>query len=65
MAAAPPLEQFVLEETEEGYRLTITAGGQKLAAEVDPDQLDAIIEALESVLGEEDDAFEVDEDDDD
>jgi hypothetical protein len=63
MAAAPPLEQFVLEETAEGYRLTITAGGQKLAAEVDPDQLDAITEALEAVLSDEDDEYDEDDDD--
>lgn len=55
MAAAKPLEQFTLEETETGYVITIQAeGGQSLAVEASPEQLDAIIDALDDLLSEDD-----------
>jgi len=54
MAQPKPLERFEFEETEEGYLLTVAAaGGEPLALEVTPDQMDAIIDALNEVLGDE------------
>ena len=56
-----PLERFEFEETEEGYLLTVGAeGGESLTLEVTPDQMDAIIDALNDVLGA--DEFEDDDD---
>lgn len=55
-AAAPALDEFILEETDDAYLLTISAeGGQKVTVTVSPEQLDAIIEAFDDLL-EEDDA---------
>jgi hypothetical protein len=59
MAQPKPLGQFEFEETEEGYLLTVGAeGGESLALEVTPDQMDAIIDALNDVLGGEEDAYD-------
>lgn len=59
MAQPKPLGQFEFEETEEGYLLTVgAAGGESLALEVTPDQMDAIIDALNDVLGGEEDAYD-------
>jgi hypothetical protein len=56
MAEPRPLEQFRLEETDAGYLITIQArGGEALAVEASPEQLDAIIDALDDLLTEEDD----------
>lgn len=56
MAKPLPLGRFEFEETDEGYLLTVgAADGQALALEVSPDQMDAIIDALNEVLGGEDD----------
>ena len=64
MAKQKNLEKFTLEETEEGYLLTVGADdGGALEVAVTPDQLDAIIDALNDVLGADDEAFEYDEDD--
>ncbi len=61
MPQAKPLERFEFEETEEGYLLTVGAeGGESLTLEVTPDQMDAIIDALNDVLG----ADELEDDDD-
>ena len=57
MTAAPkPLALFEFEETEEAYLLTVAAeGGEPLKLEVTPDQMDAIIDALNEVLGGDED----------
>lgn len=56
MAQPKPLERFEFEETDEGYLLTVAAaGGESLALDVTPDQMDAIIDALNEVLGADDD----------
>ena len=60
-AAAKPLALFEFEETEEAYLLTVAAeGGQPLVLEVTPHQMDAIIDALNEVLGGDED-FEDDD----
>ena len=62
MAEPRPLEQFRLEETEAGYLITIQAqGGDALAVEASPEQLDAIIDALDDLLS--DDDLDFDEED--
>jgi len=63
MADLKKLEQFVLEETEEGYAIHLTAeGGEELAVAVTPEQLDAIIDALDDLLSDEGDFEDEDED---
>jgi hypothetical protein len=63
MAGIKNLERFTLEETDEGYALTVGAeGGQSVEVAVTPDQMDAIIDALNDVLGADDEAFEIDDD---
>lgn len=65
MAEPKNLERFTLEETEEGYLLIVGADdGQTVEVNVTPDQLDAIIDALNDVLGADDEAFEFDDDED-
>ena len=60
-AAAKPLALFEFEETDEAYLLTVAAeGGQPLVLEVTPDQMDAIMDALNEVLGGDED-FEDDD----
>ena len=56
MADTPQnLTQFNLAETEEGYLLEIGGDdGETLTLAVTPDQIDAIIDALEAVLSEDD-----------
>lgn len=65
MADARPLEQFVLEESETGYLITIQAeGGQSLTVEASPDQMDAIIDALDDLLSDDDlDGLDLGDDD--
>lgn len=54
--AAKNLESFEFEETEDGYVLKVGAvGGESLEVAVTPDQMDAIIDALNEVLGGDDD----------
>ncbi|KRB51996.1 hypothetical protein [Phenylobacterium sp. Root700] len=56
MAEPKNLERFEFEETEEGYLLTVGAeGDESLKLAVTPDQMDAIIDALNEVLGGDDD----------
>ena len=62
--AAPTqkLAQFNLAETDDGYLLEI--GGDKgglLTVEATPEQLDAIVEALDALLSADDDALDGDE----
>lgn len=61
------LSQFTLSETPDGYLLEIEGdSGASIAVEASPAQLDAIIDALADLLGEEDEVTaEVDDDDDD
>jgi hypothetical protein len=64
MAQAKPLEELILEETADGYLITIRAeGGETLTVEASVEQLDAIVEALDDMLSD-DDAFEDDDLDD-
>ena len=57
MTVAPkPLALFEFEETDEAYLLTVAAeGGEPLVLEVTPAQMDAIIDALNEVLGGDED----------
>lgn len=65
MAEPRLLEQFRLEETEAGYLITIEArGGEALAVEATPEQLDAIIDALDDLLSD-DDALDFDKEEED
>jgi len=63
MAKLQPLETFSLQETEDGYRLLVSAvGGDPLYVSITPDQMDGIIESLEAAMGgEEEDDVEEDE----
>lgn len=62
MTVAPkPLALFEFEETDEAYLLTVAAeGGEPLVLEVTPDQMDAIIDALNEVLGGDEDGDDED-----
>lgn len=56
MAKLQPLETFSLQETEDGYRLLVSAiGGEAIYVSITPDQMDDIIESLEAAMGGEDD----------
>jgi hypothetical protein len=66
MAKLQPLETFSLQETDDGYRLLVSAlGGEAIYVSITPDQMDDIIESLEAAMGgesaeegaEEDEAF--------
>ena len=66
MAKLQPLETFSLQETEDGYRLLVSAlGGEAIYVSITPTQMDDIIESLEAAMGgesaeegvEEDEAF--------
>ncbi|MEJ2816038.1 MULTISPECIES: hypothetical protein [unclassified Caulobacter] len=63
MAKLQPLETFSLQETEDGYRLLVSAvGGEALYVSITPDQMDDIIESLEAAMGgEEEEGAEEDE----
>ena len=53
MAKLQKLNEFELEETEDGYRLLVSAiGGDTLYVDITPAQMDEIIESLEDALGE-------------
>lgn len=56
MAAAPQkLARFAFSESEEGYVLHIEAeSGDRLDLDATPEQLDAIIDALDDLLSEDD-----------
>jgi hypothetical protein len=61
MVATKNLERFAFEETDEGYLLTVGAEGDEgLQLAVTPDQMDAIIDALNDVLGADEDDFDDD-----
>ena len=63
MPQAKPLEQFRLEETDAGYLISIQAqGGDALEVEATPEQLDAIIDALDDLLSDDDELDFEDED---
>ena len=47
------LSQFILSETPDGYLLEIEGdGGASMAVAVTPEQIDAIIDALDNLLSE-------------
>lgn len=49
------LSQFSLSETDDGYLIEIEGdGGGSLTVEATPEQLDAIIDALDALLSEDD-----------
>jgi hypothetical protein len=58
------LSEFRLEETEDGYILTVSPeGGKGVTVEITPEQMDAIIESLDDMLSEDEAALdEVEED---
>ena len=63
MAKLQPLETFSLQETEDGYRLLVSAiGGESLYVSITSDQMDDIIESLEAAMGGEEDGEGVEED---
>ncbi|OGN44092.1 MAG: hypothetical protein A2623_10475 [Caulobacterales bacterium RIFCSPHIGHO2_01_FULL_70_19] len=53
MADVQSLSQFTLSETPDGYLIEIEGdGGGSIAVEATPEQLDAIIDALDDLLSE-------------
>jgi hypothetical protein len=53
------LSQFSLAETDDGYLLEITGdAGGSLTLAASPKQIDAIIDALDALLSDEDDAVD-------
>ncbi|MBA4804627.1 MAG: hypothetical protein H2038_08270 [Brevundimonas sp.] len=64
MADVQSLSQFTLSETPDGYLIEIEGdGGGSIAVEATPEQLDAIIDALDDLLSEDEAAAdEVDSD---
>lgn len=56
MAKLQPLQSFSLQETEDGYRLLVSAiGGDTLYVSITAEQMDDIIDSLELATGGEDD----------
>jgi hypothetical protein len=66
MAKLQPLQSFSLQETEDGYRLLVSAiGGDTLYVSISAEQMDDIIDSLELAVGNgegEEGAEEEDED---
>ncbi|MBC7668084.1 hypothetical protein [Caulobacter sp. DWR2-3-1b2] len=63
MAKLQLLETFSLQETENGYRLLVSAvGGDALYVEITSAQMDDIIESLEAAMGGEEDGDAVEDD---
>lgn len=59
MAKLQPLETFSLQETEDGYRLLVSAvGGEAIYVSITAEQMDEIIDSLETALTGEEDAPE-------
>lgn len=60
MAKLQPLETFSLQETEDGYRLLVSAvGGDNIYVSITSEQMDEIIDSLDTALtGEEETAGE-------
>lgn len=56
MATLLPLQSFSLQETEDGYRLLVSAiGGESIYVSITADQMDDIIDSLENAMGGEGD----------
>lgn len=52
MAKLQPLQSFSLQETEDGYRLLVSAiGGDTLYVSITTEQMDDIIDSLELATG--------------
>lgn len=65
MATLLPLQSFSLQETDDGYRLLVSAiGGESLYVSITTDQMDDIIDSLENAMGGESDGEGEDEVDD-
>jgi hypothetical protein len=63
MAKLQTLDTFSLQETENGYKLLVSAiGGDALYVEITPAQMDEIIESLEAAMGGEEDGEGVEDD---
>ncbi|KSB91447.1 hypothetical protein AS593_04860 [Caulobacter vibrioides] len=60
MAKLQPLETFSLQETEDGYRLLVSAvGGEAIYVSITSEQMDEIIDSLDTALtGDEETAGE-------
>jgi hypothetical protein len=57
MAKLLPLQSFSLQETEDGYRLLVSAiGGESIYVSITADQMDDIIDSLENAMGGEGDS---------
>ncbi len=64
MAKLLPLQSFSLQETDDGYRLLVSAiGGESLYVSITADQMDDIIDSLENAMGAEGEGEEGDVDD--
>lgn len=60
----PKLARFEISATPEGFALHIADdGGRVLDLDVSPEQLDALIDALDALLSDEDDTLAADNDD--
>jgi|GEM_PF-873897 len=66
MAKLQPLQSFSLQETDDGYRLLVSAiGGDTLYVSITAEQMDDIIDSLELATGGEDEEGGEGEDEDD
>jgi hypothetical protein len=64
MAKLQPLQSFSLQETEDGYRLLVSAiGGDTLYVSITAEQMDDIIDSLELAVGGEGESEEGAEED--
>ena len=64
MAKLQPLQSFSLQETDDGYRLLVSAiGGDTLYVSITAEQMDDIIDSLELATGGEGEDAGEDEDD--
>ena len=63
MAQLLPLQSFSLQETDDGYRLLVSAiGGESLYVSITPDQMDDIIDSLENAMGGESEGEDAEDD---
>ncbi|KQV54830.1 hypothetical protein ASC70_06825 [Caulobacter sp. Root343] len=63
MAKLLPLQSFSLQETDDGYRLLVSAiGGESLYVSITADQMDDIIDSLENAMGGEGEGEEGEDD---
>lgn len=63
MAKLQPLETFSLQETEDGYRLLVSAvGGEAIYVSITSEQMDEIIDSLDAALTDDGDDTPVNED---